>query len=389
MKKTLNYISPINGLGYGVAGVGYAMGLDSLGVKFNWIPIGNPDIKSVDPKFQGTVASILASSKMDPELPNFVFWHFNDIISKHSTNLENSIAFSTFELDTLTEQESFNIQKFGLVGTTTDFHRRVLTDYVTSITPPIPHAYRVTANDPIPTIKTDNPVDVWRQVLGIRLHPDTLVISSCGKYEKRKGFPELLEAFSIYDNPLLLVTFWHNPFTSEAYPFSKLHTMSLEPVFTKSGIKTFRQGNKYLVLMPPAPTREELHGALARAHYFIAPSRAEGWNLPLFEMGSMGMPVIATDCEGHTEYLKGESYLKLDIYDYEVANDPPFFNGNGNWGIIYPLDIVSMLEFANTHRNEPDYRIRAESLKKDLSQYTWQESAKIILSQLERLKQLT
>jgi len=46
----------------------------------------------------------------------------------------------------------------------------------------------------------------------------------------------------------------------------------------------------------------------------LAPTRGEGWGLPILDAAAAGLPVIATDYSGHLDFLKHIKFLSLD-YD--------------------------------------------------------------------------
>jgi hypothetical protein len=156
------------------------------------------------------------------------------------------------------------------------------------------------------------------------------------------------------------------------------------PSYTNSGIKVYTKNKFKLVLMPPTQTRDELHRALFKGHYFISPSLAEGWNLPLFEMLSLGMPCIHTINTAQTEYCH-DSPLAIHTNGTTPAIDGQFFKGFGNWANLTVQDIkntvIPLLE------NSSNISIDAitDAYRSKLSVYTWQQSARKIQTLLTQL----
>ena len=62
-----------------------------------------------------------------------------------------------------------------------------------------------------------------------------------------------------------------------------------------------------------------------RADAFVLPSRGEGWGRPHLEALSMGLPVIATNWSGPTEFLTQDNSYPLPIaQDLVPVQDGPF-----------------------------------------------------------------
>jgi glycosyltransferase involved in cell wall biosynthesis len=53
----------------------------------------------------------------------------------------------------------------------------------------------------------------------------------------------------------------------------------------------------------------------------LAPTRGEGYGLPIIEAASSGMPVVATGWSGHTDFLKDDYYTKLDYTLGNISKD--------------------------------------------------------------------
>ena len=52
----------------------------------------------------------------------------------------------------------------------------------------------------------------------------------------------------------------------------------------------------------------------------VAPTRGEGWGLPILDAAVCGLPIIATNHSGHLDFLKKIKFLPLE---YKIAQVPP------------------------------------------------------------------
>ena len=52
----------------------------------------------------------------------------------------------------------------------------------------------------------------------------------------------------------------------------------------------------------------------------LAPTRGEGWGLPILDAAVNGLPVIATNATGHMDFMKKVKFLTLD---YDITDVPP------------------------------------------------------------------
>ena len=142
---------------------------------------------------------------------------------------------------------------------------------------------------------------------------------SVGKFEERKAYRALLEAFKqAFDNDpdvqLIL----------KADYFLKFEQKKAE---LEALVRSMGLSNVQMLWGEFNP--DMLFALYNHADAFVFPSRAEGWGLPLIEAMATGLPVITTFYSGHTEFLRHveDSLLKVD-YDLEVIDDPEF---HGYW----------------------------------------------------------
>lgn len=381
--RKFNYVGPINSTGYGIASISYLNGLLKDNNQIFTKPISGKT-SSLE-----NIEEILKSiqNQSNPSDPTFCFWHLFDIPNQISEFKGPKIGFTTFELDTLNNQEINALSTLDAIGTASQWGKSILSKYIDSNKVfVVNHAYNENNTQVIDhnidaTENNANIHSIWSKVIApISLSKDTLFLSTAGKFESRKGHPELVDACIAYgkSDPIVLIAYFYNPFIQDNFPFSFLNSRFLYPEFTSNGIKVYKKDNFRLIMMPPAGKRNELHSALQKANYFISPSKAEGWNLPLYEMMSIGMPCITTLYSAHTEYCDKNNILPIRSKDLTIANDGMFFKGTGSWLNVTKDDILDSIKIAANHKDNSAYLNNLINLAKKATNKSWQQEAKKI-----------
>ena len=222
---SFNYIGPVNHTGYGIASASYFSALYSLGIKIGYRPIGNTDYNVLNEVGLSKEDITRAHSNFDPSNPTFVFWHLHDIL--RFVELYNvtgpKVAFSTFEVDGFTDKEKTNATYFDTIATASTWGTSILKDNFPNVADPIPHAFKGTPDHSIPIFNRSNEdiLTSWQKLLPFSLD-NPLILSTSGKYETRKGHPELLSACTEFSKhrQVILVASIHNPFILDGLPMT-------------------------------------------------------------------------------------------------------------------------------------------------------------------------
>lgn len=214
----------------------------------------------------------------------------------------------------------------------------------------------------IPLATSGCGVDHWQRVLPDTLFPlqaktfRFLHVSSCFP---RKGVDDLLEAygrsFTASDDVTLIIKTFKNPhnhltewltLTRERFP-SYPHVIVIEEDLTDSALKAL-----YL-----------------RSHALVAPSRAEGYGLPMAEAMLSGLPVITTGWGGQLDFCDDQNSYLVD-YTFEKAQT----HFNLSYSVWARVDIDHLSSTMRRVFETPLTDLRAKAAlgaERLLSEHTW------------------
>jgi glycosyltransferase involved in cell wall biosynthesis len=217
-----------------------------------------------------------------------------------------------------------------------------------------------------------------------RFQPDTQThdkyrFLAVGKYEVRKGIDEAIEAFC------------------DAFPDS---TTPVE-LWIKGDFFGDPQRNELLRAKARIDARikliegvfpdDQLPKLYHSADAFVYPSRAEGWGLPCLEAIACGLPVLATNYSGHSEFLAPLAGHVIEIeWDLGPLVDPDYQSlygaayktpDQGNWAIPRRSSIVSgMRALFENHAEWRAHGLAAAEIARH--RFSWRASAELALSRI-------
>ena len=193
-----------------------------------------------------------------------------------------------------------------------------------------------------------------------------LVVS---KFERRKGFPELLEGYA--------KAFGSDPTAKLLLKSDSLYLMHKAEDAYQNDIAEMRKAADQTGICNVAFLNGELSDD-DLAHLYNAcdvllfPSRAEGWGLPLIEAVATGMPVATTFYSGHTEFLTPIKD-KVGLLDHRMI--PVDKEGaRGEWACADSESIAARL--IEMRENQAAYEARAlEASTVIRNDFSWQIAA--------------
>lgn len=354
--KNLNFISPMGVTGYGIAAHNILKELSDL-YNITYFPIGQPHIDN--PKDVALVQKCINSqSDFDFDATCFKIWHQFDLGLRAGRG--KFVAYPFFELDKFTDKEKHHLHHPDHIVVSSQWSKQIMVD--NNIDKPI----------------TVAPLGVDRNIF----HESILnnidrtnlpyIFINIGKWEIRKGHEILIEmfnkAFDENDNvELWLVT--ENPFLNKEQNMFWAQLVNNSKLSAK--IRLFNR----------LDTHDALAEVMSYADCGVFPSRAEGWNLELLEMMSIGKPVITTYYSSHTEFCNDKNSYLIKPTETELAFDGKWFNGEGSWAKIdqsHKDQMIDYMKFMYTNR----INTNPEGIKTAI-EFSWKNTASLVSSAVE------
>ena len=306
--KNLNIMTPINDLGYGVAGKNICKAMSSIGYKASLFPISQPNFSSQEEA--DTFGPMLRQSQtFDKNAPCLKVWHEFSMAERIGKG--RMLGFPFFEINKFDSQRKHHLSSCDDVLVASKWAQEIV-------------------NNEVPSAKTHVvPLGVDTNLFKSaekKLNKDKFVFFNCGKWEKRKGHDILLllfqEAFK-NENDVELWMMCENPF--------------LPPQEAAKWTSAYASDPR-VRLIPRVNTQQDMVPILQNVDCGVFPSRAEGWNLEILELMSMGKHIIATDYSAHTEYCTDDNSMLATPYKNEPAVDGIWFKGEAQWASLEGIE---------------------------------------------------
>lgn len=344
----INISSPINRTGYGIASLNIIKEL-SKNNNISYFPIGQP---MVDNENDYSLISQLYNNSfiLDPNAPYIKIWHQFDLAQKIGKG--KYYAFSFFELDTFNRQELLHLSIPDALFVSSNWAKEVL--------------LRNNINSEIHVIPLGVNSNIFTHKYDSKNNNEKYIFLNIGKWEVRKGHDILLELFLKAFPTEQDVELWICASETTNSYSSPEDLVRWKTSYNHPRIK----------IIPGVETQQDLAKLISLSNCGIFPSRAEGWNLELLEMMSMGKPVITTNYSAHTEFCNNENSFLVDILETELAFDNKAFKNQGNWAKITNKQKDQFIDYM---RNAYKNRLSSNQNGIDTAKvYSWSNTASTI-----------
>ena len=295
----LNLQTPINNLGYGVAGYNILKELYNRDDSVALYPIGQPE-----PVEDFVARSMNNITNLQLGRPHVKIWHQHDLFQRVGKG--KHFGFPIFELTEFDQREKISLNHCDELLVCSKWASEIV-DNQTGIKASV-----------VP-LGVDTEIFYPNKVS----NPNKTIFFNCGKWEKRKGHDILAECFNkafTKDDNVELWMMCENPFLKQE-----------QREYWEKLYKTSVLSDK-VRLIPRQRHHEDVARLMNMVDCGVFPARAEGWNLELLEMMACGKHVIATNYSAHTEFCPPVNSRLVNIEDLETAFDGVFFDGKkGFW----------------------------------------------------------
>ena len=295
----INLQTPINSLGYGVAGYNILKELYRRDSSVALYPIGQPDLD--DDFITGAVNNMI---NLELDRPHVKIWHQHDLFQRVGRG--KHFGFPIFELTEFDVRELTSMSHCDELLVCSEWAKEVVNKSVGLKTSVVP-------------LGVDTEIFYPSRLL----NSEKTIFFNCGKWEKRKGHDILGECFNKAFTKTDNVELWmmcDNPFLPED------KKNSWESLYKTSGL------SDKIRLIPRQQHHQDVARLMNMVDCGVFPARAEGWNLELLEMMACGKHVIATNYSAHTEFCSPVNSRLVNTHNLETAFDGVFFDGTkGFW----------------------------------------------------------
>lgn len=217
----------------------------------------------------------------------------------------------------------------------------------------------------------------------LRFHPglpgrhvhDRFTFLSVFEWGERKA-PELLlrayhAAFGPDDDVLLIIR--TNNFDGDVSVSQQIADLRLP-----------RRSPPVALLLNQQIAAAELGSLYRSADCFVLPSRGEGWGAPILEAMACGLPVIATNWSGQTEFLTPEFGFPVQVRALIPAEAKCEYYTGLRWADADFDHLVAQMRYVYQNR-EAARAIGARAATYAAERWTWRHTAQRIITRLEQI----
>lgn len=359
MNKSIQINSPIGYTGYGVVGWNICKELYTRkDIDITVFPISPNkfgELPKLDTEDENKQLQDMVIKDFDPKGTCIKIWHQFDLAERIGTG--KYVAFPFFELDIFNSRELIHLKVPDQLVVASQWAKGILIDQgIKSQIDVVPLGVNTEIFD--------------HNMCKDKGDDDPYVFMVGGKWEIRKAYDVLLQvftkAFTKDDNVELWIAA-----SSDKTCFSEKELNDWHNYYLTSPLKD------KITIIPRVKTQKDVAEKMSKADCGIFLSRAEGWNLELLEMMSMGKPIITTNYSAHTEFCNSNNANLIDIVETEPAYDGKWFFGNGNWAKLGDSQLNQAVELMR-HMYKTKTRKNPEGIKTG-QKFSWKNSVDQLL----------
>lgn len=363
----MNFIAPLNSLGFGIYAFGYLRAFQHIGIDVNLQPLGadqskewpnSSEAKELADTFKIDRYQEYLKRPLSSDVNTLILWH-PDQICDYTIEGSTNYGYTHFETTDFASHPNKKLKvtspKIESIHVSNEWAASILKDYGIKSDPVIP-------GPAMPLYVDTSKVEPFDMLYNATR--DKLTLMSSGKWEVRKGHLNLVRWISTYPEPINLIGLWDNFFTGGLEePIRYITKLGFK---FKSTVKVPQSlGSELRIYTNEVGTNIILFSFIPRwidtlrvykcCDCFVGISAGEGWDLPLVEAMALKIPVMATDNTAHTAYINSHNSFLVNS-GLDVAQDNKWFNGKvGYW---YPATEDSFyfnLELLHSlYKSKPD-----------------------------------
>jgi glycosyltransferase involved in cell wall biosynthesis len=189
-------------------------------------------------------------------------------------------------------------------------------------------------------------------------------------------------------DPWLLLHTFNQAFTADEPVRLVCKIMNRDPTVKLKeeirGLGLDPAGGKISYLFNLEFPHQQLGSLYRSADCFVAASRGEGWDMPLMEAMACGIPAIATDWGGHTEFAHAGIAYPLRVRGTVPAVAKcPYYAGY-SWADPDPEHLRELLRHVYEHRDEAR-AVGMAAAREMAERWTWRHAARRIVGRLQAI----
>jgi glycosyltransferase involved in cell wall biosynthesis len=358
--KEINIVAPLNSLGFGVFSYGYLRVLgDDPNIKINLQPLGSDanknwpgatEAKQIAESFGVKRYDEFISRPLNPDCKTLVIWHPGAIADFAFG--DRVVGYTHFETNGFKHQD---VEKMKVPRI-----ERILVSNPWAVSVLERHGIEAgIAAGPVLPLYIDHSSIEPNEII-TKATASKFTLLSSGKWEVRKGHPMIIDIVKEHNEPMILIGLWSNSFIgglSEPMKYLKNAGFKLA---TKTKIfdniaYVYTYNDISVILLSFIPEWLDLISLYKASDCFISLSSGEGWDLPITEAMSFGVPVIATLNTAHGVYIWENNSIMVMCHS-EIARDGVWFKGDvGEWSPPIKENAMEALATAYTlYSNKPE-----------------------------------